>query len=153
MKPRIVVVGSFNTDMIMKLPHLPKPGETVIHGIFSTAAGGKGANQAVAAARAGGDVAFITKVGNDDNGVRALEVFKREGIDARYVLIDPASPSGVAFILVDELGENSIGVASGANGELHPSDLAQALDLISGADVLLVQLEIPLPTVDRKSVV
>jgi ribokinase len=148
MKPRIVVVGSSNTDMIMKLPHLPKPGETVIHGTFSTAGGGKGANQAVAAARAGGAVSFVAKVGSDVNGRQASESFKREGIDTGFVLVDPVSPSGVAFILVDERGENSIGVASGANAQLHPSDLAEAVDLISSAHVLLVQLEIPLPTVE-----
>lgn len=148
MKPKIVVVGSSNTDMIVKLPHLPKPGETVIHGSFAMAAGGKGANQAVAAARAGGEVSLLTKVGNDLFGNQALEGFKKEGLHTEYVSIDPSSRSGVALIFVDERGENSIGVASGANNEFHPSDLSQALDLISSADILLVQLEIPLSTVE-----
>ena len=148
MKPKIVVVGSSNTDMIVKLPHLPKPGETVIDGSFAMAPGGKGANQAVAAARAGGEVALLTKVGNDQFGSLALEGFRKEGINIDYAAVDSTSPSGVAVIFVDERGENSIGVASGANGEFQPSDLSEALDCISSADILLVQLEIPLPTVE-----
>jgi ribokinase len=148
MRPKIVVVGSSNTDMIVKLPHLPKPGETVINGTFASAAGGKGANQAVAAARAGGDVIFVTKIGNDSFGTKAIEGFRHEGVNTDYACIDPSSPSGVALIFVDERGENSIGVASGANGHFTPSDLSQALDVISSADILLVQLEIPLSTVE-----
>ncbi|MCX6143442.1 MAG: ribokinase [Ignavibacteriales bacterium] len=148
MKPKIVVVGSSNTDMIMKLPRLPKRGETVIDGSFAMAAGGKGANQAVAAARAGGDVTLLTKVGSDQFGSLALEGFRKEGINIDYVGIDSSSPSGVAVIFVDGHGENSIGVASGANGEFQPSDLSEGLDRISSADILLVQLEIPLPTVE-----
>jgi ribokinase len=148
MKPKIVVVGSSNTDMIVKLSHLPKPGETVINVSFAMAAGGKGANQAVAAARAGGDVTLLTKVGNDLFGSQALEGFRKEGLNTEFVGVDSSSPSGVALIFVDERGENSIGVASGANGEFHSSDLSQALDRISSADILLVQLEIPLPTVE-----
>jgi ribokinase len=148
MKPKIVVVGSSNTDMVVKLPHLPKPAETVIDGSFTMAAGGKGANQAVAAARAGGEVTLLTKVGSDQFGSMALEGFRKEGINIDYVCIDSSSPSGVAVIFVDGRGENSIGVASGANGEFRPSDLSEALDRISSADILLVQLEIPLPTVE-----
>jgi ribokinase len=148
MKPKIVVVGSSNTDMIVKLSHLPKPGETVINGSFAMAAGGKGANQAVAAARAGGEVTLLTKVGNDLFGSQALEAFRKEDLNTKFVGIDPSSPSGVAFIFVDERGENCIGVATGANGEFQPSDLSQALDLISTADILLVQLEIPTTTVE-----
>ena len=146
MKPRIVVVGSSNTDMILKLHRLPKPGETVIGGSFSMAHGGKGANQAVAAARAGGDVTFLSKLGNDALGREALQGFKREGVNTDFIGIDSSSPSGVAMIFVDERGENSIGVASGSNGEFRPSDLSQALDCIASADPLLVQLEIPFPT-------
>ena len=147
MKPKIVVVGSSNTDMIVKLSHLPRPGETIINGSFAMAGGGKGANQAVAAARAGGDVTLLTKVGNDLFGSQALEGFRKEDINTEFVGIDSSSPSGIALIFVDERGENSIGVASGANAEFHSSDLSQALDLISSADILLVQLEIPLLTV------
>jgi ribokinase len=148
MKPKIVVVGSSNTDMVVKLSHLPRPGETVIHGSFAMAAGGKGANQAVAAARAGGDVTLLTKVGNDLFGSQALEAFRNDGINVEFVGIDASRPSGVALIFVDENGENSIGVASGANSEFHPSDLSQALDFIASADILLVQLEIPNITVE-----
>ena len=148
MKPKIVVVGSSNTDMIVKLPHLPKPGETVIDGTFAMAAGGKGANQAVAAARAGGEVTLLAKVGSDQFGRRALEGFKHEGINIDHVGVHSSSPSGVAVIFVDGRGENSIGVASGANGEFQPSDLSEALDRISSADILLVQLEIPILTVE-----
>jgi ribokinase len=148
MKPKIVVVGSSNTDMIVKLSHLPRPGETVINGSFAMAAGGKGANQAVAAARAGGDVTLLTKVGNDLFGSHALEAFRSDGINVEHVGIDASRPSGVALIFVDEQGENSIGGASGANGEFHPSDLSQALDIITSADILLVQLEIPIATVE-----
>ena len=148
MKPKIVVVGSSNTDMIIRLPRLPKLGETVINGSFAMAAGGKGANQAVAAARAGGDVSFIAKLGGDLFGTQALEGFNKEGVDTEFVGVDSSSPSGVALIFVDEHGENSIGVASGANAGFHPSDLSQALDRIHSADILLIQLEIPQPTVD-----
>lgn len=148
MKPKVVVVGSSNTDMVVKLPRLPKPGETIIGGTFSMAAGGKGANQAVAAARAGGDVTFISKVGHDLFGRQSIEGFKNDGLDVNFVGIDPTTPSGIALIFVDELGENSIGVASGANSEIRPSDLEQARDTISSADVLLAQLEIPVATVE-----
>jgi len=148
MKPKIVVVGSSNTDMIVKIPRLPKPGETILGGAFSMAAGGKGANQAVAAARAGGEVTFIAKVGDDMFGKQAREGFVRDAIHTEYVLTDPNSPSGIALILVDEHGENSIAVASGANAELNPADVAQAKKAIVSAQILLLQLEIPLPTVE-----
>ena len=143
----IVVVGSSNTDMIIKLDRIPKPGETVIGGEFSTAAGGKGANQAVAAARAGGKVTFIARVGNDVFGRQAVERFVADGIDASHVLQDSDAPSGVALIFVDERGENSIAVASGANARLTPKDVLSARDAITSADVLMTQLEIPLDAV------
>jgi ribokinase len=147
MKPKIVVVGSSNTDMVVKLPRLPLPGETVIGGRFSMAAGGKGANQAVAAARAGGEVAFISKVGRDFFGKQAVDGFKRDDLDTRFVGIAPGVSSGIALIFVDEQGENSIGVASGSNNELEPADLERARDTIFAADILLIQLEIPLSVV------
>ena len=143
----IVVVGSSNSDMIIQLDHLPRPGETVIGGKFSTAAGGKGANQAVAAARAGGRVAFVARVGGDELGAAALAGFRRDGIDVRHVSRDPAHRSGVAFILVDRHGENSIAVASGANGHLRPADVRKAAPLLRRAGVLLTQLETPLTAV------
>jgi ribokinase len=146
-KSRIVVVGSSNTDMIVRLGRLPGPGETVIGGKFSTAPGGKGANQAVAAARAGGSVAFVGKMGSDAFGASALDNLARDGIDVSRVVRDPGAPSGVAFIFVSASGENSIAVASGANDRLSPADVRRAGGLLRKADILLVQLETPLPTV------
>ena len=143
----VVVVGSSNTDMILRVPRLPGPGETVLGGSFSTAAGGKGANQAVAAARAGGRVSLVARVGSDSLGAEALSGFRREGIGIRHVVRDKAQPSGVALILVGGDGENSIGVASGANMRLSPKDVARARAAISSARVVLLQLEIPLAAV------
>ena len=148
MKPKIVVVGSSNTDMVVKLSRLPKAGETIIGGTFAMAAGGKGANQAVAAARAGGEVTFISKVGDDLFGKQAIAGFTKEGLNTRFVGTEPGAASGIALILVDDHGENSIGVASGANAEIRPSDVEGAKAIISAADILLAQLEIPLPTVE-----
>jgi ribokinase len=149
MSNRIVVVGSSNTDMIVKLPHIPKPGETVSGGAFSTAAGGKGANQAVAAARAGADVALVARVGEDSFGEEAVAGFVGDGIDVTRVTRNPAAPSGVALIFVDEKGENSIAVAPGANATLTPEDVEAAKELITGADVLVMQLETPTESVER----
>ncbi len=146
---KIVVVGSSNTDMIVKVPRIPKPGETILGGKFSTAAGGKGANQAVAAARAGGDVTFIARVGDDMFGQQAYSGFKEDQINVGYVKTDKVEPSGVALIFVDEKGENSIAVASGANAALSPEDVNEAAELIQSADILLMQLETPLETVRR----
>jgi ribokinase len=144
---KVVVVGSSNTDMIIQLDRLPRAGETVLGGRFSTAAGGKGANQAVAAARAGGEVTFVARVGDDVFGRMAVEGFRADGIDVRHVLEDPDAPSGVALIFVDQKGENSIAVASGANARLSPADVLSATDAIGTADVLVTQLETPLETV------
>ena len=117
-KKKIVVIGSSNTDMVIKSDRLPKPGETILGGNFLMNHGGKGANQAVAAARLGGDVTFICKIGNDIFGNETLEMFHKEKIDTTYVGITPQEPSGVALINVDKKGENCIVVASGANGTL-----------------------------------
>jgi len=146
---KIVVVGSINTDMIVKVPRIPKPGETILGEKFSTAAGGKGANQAVAAARAGGDVTFIARVGNDMFGKQALEDFESNNINAKYIKTDNAEPSGVALIFVDEKGENSIAVASGANARLSHRDVTEAEEVIKSADILLMQLETPMESVKR----
>ena len=146
---KIVIVGSINTDMIVKVPRIPKPGETILGGEFSTAAGGKGANQAVAAARAGGDVTFIARVGNDMFGKQALEDFESNNINAKYIKTDNAEPSGVALIFVDEKGENSIAVASGANARLSHRDVTEAEEVIKSADILLMQLETPMESVKR----
>jgi len=146
---KIVVAGSSNTDMIVKAPRIPKPGETILGGTFTTAAGGKGANQAVAAARAGGDVTFIARLGNDMFGEQALKGFESDRINVEYVKTDKSEPSGVALIVVDEKGENSIAVASGANARLSPHDVDEAEDIIKSADILLMQLETPLETVAK----
>jgi len=146
-KPRIVVVGSSNTDMVIRASRLPVAGETVLGGRFLTAAGGKGANQAVGAARAGGNVAFIGRVGNDVFGTEALAGLRHAHIDVRGVLRDPVAPSGVALIMVAKGGENCIAVAGGANNKLSPADILRFSPMIRAASVLMVQLETPLATV------
>jgi ribokinase len=133
--------------MIIKLDRIPKPGETIIGGEFVTAAGGKGANQAVGAARAGGAVTFVARVGQDMFGERAVAGFVKDGINVDYVLKDRTSPSGVALIFVAKDGENSIAVASGANAKLSPADVKKAKCALAGANVLVMQLETPLETV------
>jgi ribokinase len=148
-KPKIVVVGSSNTDMTIRLPHLPKPGETEIGGNFSMAAGGKGANQAVGAARAGGHVTLVARVGDDMFGNQALAGFAKERIAANFVFQDKKAKSGVALIFVGKKsGENSIAVASGANSRLSPADVKKAKMAISQASMLIMQLETPLATVE-----
>ncbi len=145
----IVVVGSSNTDMVIKTARLPGPGETVLGGRFTMAAGGKGANQAVAAARAGGRVHLVARVGNDLFGDSALQGFRRDDIHIDHVLIDEGAHSGIALIIVNEDGENSIAVASGANARLSPDDVRGARDTIGRAGILLLQLEIPMETVEE----
>ncbi|MDA2938432.1 ribokinase [Acidobacteria bacterium AH-259-A15] len=147
MSSRIVVVGSSNTDMIIQVEHIPKPGETIIGGVFSIAAGGKGANQAVGAARAGGNVTLVARVGDDMFGKQAINGFVKDNIDVGHVKKDSDAPSGVALIFVDEEGENSIAVASGANANVSPADVQAARDSIASADILLMQLETPLETI------
>jgi len=149
MGSKIVVVGSVNTDMVVKGPRLPRPGETVIGGKFVMVPGGKGANQAVAAARLGADVTLVAKVGQDLLGDQAVDNYRREGIKIDLVFRDPATHTGVALILVDAAGENLISVASGANAALTPADVDKAADRIAGADIVMLQLEIPLESVCR----
>ena len=149
MSRKIVVIGSCNTDMVINMERLPLPGETLLGGKFFMNPGGKGANQAVAAARLGGKVLFIAKVGNDPFGVRAVDQYKAEGINTKHVLVDKEHPSGVALILVDAHGENSIAVASGANAHLMPQDIDNARGAIEEGDILLMQLETPLETVEH----
>jgi ribokinase len=145
---RIVVVGSSNTDMVIQLDHLPVPGETELGGDFSMAAGGKGANQAVGAARAGGKVTMVARVGRDVFGDQAIAGFRADGIDVEHVIRDGSAKSGVALIYVDKSsGENCIAVASGANGHLSTDDVGRAEKAIAAAQILILQLEIPLPAV------
>ncbi|MEN6493076.1 MAG: ribokinase [Thermoguttaceae bacterium] len=145
--PRIVVVGSVNTDMVVKSARIPAPGETVTGGQFVMAAGGKGANQAVAAARLGAEVTLVAKVGQDMFGDQAIDNYQREGIRTDCILRDPQHATGVALILVDDRGENLISVASGANHALTLEEVAKAADRIRAADALMLQLEIPMEAV------
>ncbi len=147
-KPLILVIGSSNTDMVIKTPRLPAPGETILGGTFLMNAGGKGANQAVAAARLGGAVTFICKTGNDIFGKQSVQLFKAEGIDTSFIFEDPHQPSGVALITVDDKGENCIAVASGANAHLTVQNIVQANECIENTSIILMQLEIPLETVE-----
>lgn len=146
--PTIVIAGSSNTDMVIKADHLPTPGETIIGNTFFMNPGGKGANQAVAAARLGGNVIFITKTGNDIFGRQSVQLFQEEGINTDYIIADPKNPSGVAMITVDKNAENCIVVASGANGTMVPEDLKKAINIIEEASIVVMQLEIPLKTVE-----
>lgn len=144
---QILVVSSSNTDMVIKAAHLPRPGETILGGTFFMNPGGKGANQAVAIARLGGPVTFICKTGSDIFGHQSQQLFEEEGINTSYVFSDSGNPSGVALITVDEKAENCIVVASGANANLLPSDLEKAEEAIERADLVLMQLEVPMETV------
>ena len=146
-KNKILVVGSSNTDMMIKTEHLPRPGETVLGGSFFMNPGGKGANQAVAVARLGGQIAFICKTGSDIFGHQSHQLFEEEGIDTSYIFSDTKNPSGVALITVDENAENCIVVASGANANLSPDNLAKAENAVDEAEFVLMQLEIPIETV------
>ena len=148
MSKNIIVIGSCNTDMVIKADRLPVPGETIIGGSFMMNPGGKGANQAVAAARLKGNVHFIAKTGNDLFGKRSIEQYEDEGIHVENIYSDPTLPSGVALIMVDMNGENSIAIASGANGSLSPEDIRKAQPTIEKGDILLMQLEIPIETVE-----
>ena len=147
MKKNVVVIGSYNTDLTIKTGRIPRPGETIIGGTFSEGGGGKGANQAVAAARAGASVSFIARVGNDALGKEGIDRLSAEGIDTRHIFYDKKVPTGVAFIVVDERGENSIVVASGANALFSVDDVESVHKEISSAGVLLVQLESPLEAI------
>lgn len=146
-KPKVTVIGSFNTDLVVRAPHMPVKGETLLGGPYFTGPGGKGANQAVAAARLGADVTLVVRLGQDDFGDRAEENLRRESIRTDYVLRTDASHTGVAFIIVDEAGENMIVVAPGVNELLTPADVDSAREAIAQADMLLLELEAPLETV------
>lgn len=145
---KIIVIGSCNTDMVIKTNRLPAPGETVLGGTFLMNAGGKGANQAVTAARQGGRVTFISKTGNDVFGKQSVELYNSEGINTDYIFSDENNPSGVALITVDSHGENCIVVASGANASLSAADIESAKAEIESGAFVLMQLEIPIETVE-----
>lgn len=144
----IYVIGSSNTDMVVKAERLPLPGETVMGTDFLMNPGGKGANQAVAAARLGSAVTFVARVGNDLFGRQAVQQFQRENINTTFVTMDGEHPSGVALIGVDAQGENSIMVAPGANAHLDKKIVGQALESLKVPAIVLMQLEIPTDTVE-----
>ncbi len=148
-RPKVTVVGSFNTDLVVHTPRMPVSGETILGGPYHTGPGGKGANQAVAAARLDADVTMVVKLGEDDLGDKAEANLRNEGINADFILRTDAIHTGVAFIIVDERGENMIVVAPGANTRLTPEDVEATREAIVTADILLVQLESPVETVER----
>jgi ribokinase len=149
MKAPIVVVGSLNMDLVVHTPRHPQIGETIIGSGFQTFPGGKGANQAVASARLGGAVRMIGRVGVDAFGDELLANAARDGVDTTWIVRDPGAPTGVALITVNDAGQNTIVVASGANMRLSPEDVSAAEAAFEGAAVLLLQLESPLPAVAR----
>jgi len=144
---KIVVIGSLNMDLVIKIPRIPTPGETLLGGEFKTFPGGKGANQAVAAARMGADVIMVGCVGNDAFGSELIASLEKDRIDTSYILKHPTAATGVALIQVDSQGHNSIAVAPGANYELTGMDVEKALEGIGEFDVVVLQLEIPVETV------
>jgi ribokinase len=144
---RIFVIGSSNTDMVVKCQKIPAPGETVVGGTFFQMHGGKGANQAVAAARLGGKTLFCCRIGDDANGRASLEAYHLEGIDTSLIHVEPGGKSGVALIMVDENGENCIAVASGTNLNFCPGDMDILQSKMKADDIVLLQLEIPIETV------
>lgn len=147
-QPGIVVVGSINMDLVVRAPRHPLPGETILGSSFATFPGGKGANQAVAAARLGqpGQVRMVGRVGADEFGETLLSTLRREGVDTRFVWPTQAISSGLALITVSDAGQNNIVVVPGANGRLTPQDVQSAEAAFEGAGVVLLQLEIPLET-------
>ncbi len=146
MKTKIVVIGSSNTDMVMRVDEFPRPGETIMGHDFMQNLGGKGANQAVACSRLGGETAFIGKLGKDALGDNTLKQLAREKMNLSHLTQTEETSSGTAFITVNSHGENSIIVDSGANWKLTPKDIDKADDLLRDAALLLMQLETPIPT-------
>ena len=149
MPAHVVVVGSLNMDLVVRAPRIPAPGETLLGGEFHTVPGGKGANQAVAAARLGARVSMVGRLGADDFATQLLANLEADGIDHSAVIQDASTTTGVALIVVADDGQNSIVVASGANMQVTPGDVDAAAETIAAADVLLLQLEVPLDAVQR----
>jgi len=146
-KPKIVVIGSSNTDMVVRTSRIPSPGETIIGGKFIMIPGGKGANQAVAASRLGGNIIFVARIGNDMFGDRSMANYHEAGIDTEFIFRDENHPSGVALIAVDDNAENSIVVSPGANNELSVHDIKSVEKELKSAIYVLMQLEVPMETV------
>lgn len=149
MENKIVVIGSTNNDLVIQTPYFPLPGETIIGAGFKSFTGGKGANQAVAAKRLGGNVELITRVGNDAYGNESINNFINEGLSLKHILFDKEHPTGLAIIIVDGKGQNSIVVSPGANDYLNIKNIEDSLDVIKSSSFILMQFEIPLSTVER----
>lgn len=147
-KPKVLVIGSANTDMVVKTSRLPKPGETILGGDFFLFPGGKGANQAVAAARLEGEVTFVCNLGNDVFGKEALAGFEKDKIDTSLIIFEEDKPSGVAVITVNENAENTIVVAPGANASLTPEKILEIEDSFEACDIILTQLETPMESTE-----
>lgn len=145
----IVVVGSANADLFFRTKKLPSPGETVLASALKRSFGGKGANQAVAIARLGGRAIMVCRVGSDEHGKGIVTNFQREGVETRYIQTDADAPTGSAFVTVDEEGENTIVVYTGANGKLDGEDMQRVFPVVKTAAVCVAQMEIPLPTVEK----
>ena len=145
---KIFVIGSSNTDMVVKTNRIPRPGETIIGGTFMMNPGGKGANQAVAASKLGGNVTFVARLGSDVFGDESMSNYREAGINTGYIFRDENHPSGVALICVDDNAENSIVVSPGSNAELSIKDIETVRKELESADYLLMQLEIPMETVE-----
>ena len=144
---KVVVVGSSNMDLVVKSSRIPAVGETILGGDFLMVPGGKGANQAVAAAKLGAHVCFVAKLGDDLFGRQSLDNFKKEGVDTTYVTLSAEAPSGVALIMVDGAGNNQIVVAPGANARLSADDVKKAEADIASCGAVVAQLEVPLDTI------
>ncbi len=150
MREYILAVGSINMDLVIRTPHYPQPGETVLGGNFQTFPGGKGANQAVAAARLDANVLLIGKVGQDSFGDAMLQTIQNDRVDIQCIQRDPKLPTGVAFIIVDETsGQNIIVLAAGANSNVTPLDVAAYTPFFKQAKVLMMNLECPLPAIEK----
>ena len=147
MKNKIVVIGSSNVDLLMKMDHLPEKGETVTNAEFFQVYGGKGANQAVAAARAGGNVAFVNCVGEDAYTPQMVQNYKDEGIDTRFVFEEKGLASGHALIMIGDQGNNYLSVAPGANYKLTPEKIDEALPVIEEAELIVMQYEVEEATI------
>lgn len=147
--PVVAIVGSANVDLFFKTERLPLPGETVVASVFNKSYGGKGANQAVAVSKLGGRAIMVCKLGGDEGGRELLDNFLRAGVETKWIVKDPETPSGMAFITVDRNGENSIVLYTGANMKLESSDVEKAIEGIKEADIVVTQLEIPISTVRK----
>jgi ribokinase len=143
----VIVVGSLNADLVVRVPHIPVPGETILGSDFVTVPGGKGANQAVAAVRMGAAVSMVGRVGGDGQGEMLRRSLAADGVNEDWLRTDDDSPTGIAMIEVSDDGQNTIVVAPGANHRLTPADIESARGVFAGASILLLQLEIPLETV------